>query len=109
MFEVASPTWTAVSGLNGVVQVSAGNDQSLALTSDGSVWDWGAINLGNGMFNFSTVPLQVPGLTGITQVATHDGEDLALRSDGTVWAWGDNLSGDLGDGTTVPRTTPVQV
>jgi alpha-tubulin suppressor-like RCC1 family protein len=108
-FQIVSPTWTAVSGLSGVVQVAAGNDQSLALTSDGSVWEWGAVNLGSGTFHVSTVPEQVPGLTGMTKVATHDGEDLALRSDGTVWAWGDNASGDLGDGTTVPRDTPVQV
>jgi alpha-tubulin suppressor-like RCC1 family protein len=108
-FQIVSPTATAVSGLSGVVQVSAGNDQGMALTSDGSVWDWGAIPVGNAMFTLSSVPLQVPGLTGITQVATHDGADLALRSDGTVWAWGDNVSGDLGDGTTVPSATPVQV
>jgi alpha-tubulin suppressor-like RCC1 family protein len=34
---------------------------------------------------------------------------LALRGDGTVWAWGNNGAGQLGDGTTTSRTTPVQV
>ncbi|HEX8702583.1 MAG TPA: RCC1 repeat-containing protein, partial [Myxococcaceae bacterium] len=34
---------------------------------------------------------------------------LALGNDGTVWAWGDNTSGQLGDGTTTPRLSPVQV
>jgi alpha-tubulin suppressor-like RCC1 family protein len=37
------------------------------------------------------------------------GHGLAVRSDGTAWAWGDNDFGDLGDGTTDIRTTPVQV
>lgn len=34
---------------------------------------------------------------------------VALSKDGTVWAWGDNASGQLGDGTTVNRLSPVQV
>jgi hypothetical protein len=34
---------------------------------------------------------------------------LALKNDGTLWAWGFNPSGELGDGTTIDRSTPVQV
>jgi len=32
-----------------------------------------------------------------------------LRNDGTVWAWGSNEFGQLGDGTTTARLTPVQI
>ena len=34
---------------------------------------------------------------------------LALKSDGTVWAWGYNGYGQLGDGSTTNRLTPVPV
>jgi alpha-tubulin suppressor-like RCC1 family protein len=34
---------------------------------------------------------------------------VAVKSDGTVWAWGRNQWGELGDGTTTSRSTPVQV
>jgi len=34
---------------------------------------------------------------------------LAVASDGTVWAWGGNEYGQVGDGTTTDRLTPVQV
>ncbi|WP_425429908.1 hypothetical protein [Deinococcus hopiensis] len=37
------------------------------------------------------------------------GHSLALKTDGTVRAWGDNRTGQLGDGTTTSRSTPVTV
>ena len=33
----------------------------------------------------------------------------ALKTDGTVWAWGANNGGQIGDGTTTTRTSPVAV
>ena len=37
------------------------------------------------------------------------GYSLAVGSDGNAYAWGNNLNGQLGDGTTTQRTTPVMV
>jgi alpha-tubulin suppressor-like RCC1 family protein len=34
---------------------------------------------------------------------------IALMEDGTVWAWGANYQEQLGDGTTISRSLPVQV
>ncbi|WP_164013759.1 RCC1 domain-containing protein [Pyxidicoccus trucidator] len=42
-------------------------------------------------------------------VASGDAHSLARLEDGTVWAWGNNSHGQLGDGTTATRPTPVQV
>jgi alpha-tubulin suppressor-like RCC1 family protein len=42
-------------------------------------------------------------------VSAGSDHSLALKADGTVWAWGYNYYGQLGDGTTVSKSTPVQV
>ncbi|MCL2367913.1 MAG: hypothetical protein FWC72_02860 [Oscillospiraceae bacterium] len=34
---------------------------------------------------------------------------LAIRADGSLWAWGANDRGQLGDGTTEDRHSPVMV
>lgn len=92
-----------------IVSLDAGKNGVIALKSDGSVWTW------NDSTSIGSHPVKVPGLTSVTAVAiNHDyanyGDNyLALKSDGTLWAWGDNHYGQLGDGTTVSSTTPVQV
>src|SRR5437764_5047032 len=48
-------------------------------------------------------------LTDVIAIAGGGNHSLALKSDGTVWAWGYNVYGQLGDGTTTNRLTPVQV
>ena len=47
-------------------------------------------------------------LTEVAAIASGFFHSLALK-DGAVWAWGDNEKGNLGDGTTTQRRTPVQV
>lgn len=34
---------------------------------------------------------------------------IAIKEDGTLWAWGRNNAGQLGDGTLVEKTSPVQI
>jgi uncharacterized repeat protein (TIGR02543 family) len=48
-------------------------------------------------------------LSGVIAVAGGRQHTVALKSDGTVWAWGSNIYGQLGDGTRVNKSTPVQV
>jgi alpha-tubulin suppressor-like RCC1 family protein len=42
-------------------------------------------------------------------VSGGDCHTAALKSDGTVWTWGCNERGELGDGTWIDKSTPVQV
>jgi alpha-tubulin suppressor-like RCC1 family protein/pimeloyl-ACP methyl ester carboxylesterase len=102
-----------VPGLTGVVSVAAGIDHTVALKSDGTVWAWGHNGfgvLGDGSMTDRLTPVQVSGLTGAVSVATGFYKyTVAVKSDGTVWAWGFNGAGQLGDGSTTDRPTPVQV
>ena len=42
-------------------------------------------------------------------ISGRESNTVALRSDGIVWTWGNNDYGQLGDMTTVQKTSPVQV
>lgn len=45
----------------------------------------------------------------INQLNVGSHHTITLLDDGTVWAWGYNNKGQLGDGTTADRTTPVKL
>ncbi len=99
---------------SGVTAVSGGGSHTLALKSDGSVLAWGSNlfgQLGDGTTTFSAnTPKQVTGLTsGVTAISAGGFHSLALKTNGSVVAWGKNVYGELGDGTTTNRNTPVAV
>ncbi|MBL0343336.1 MAG: hypothetical protein IPP71_22245 [Bacteroidetes bacterium] len=48
-------------------------------------------------------------VTGIIAVAADGHHSIFLKNNGTVWGCGQNGSGDIGDGTTTDRFSPVQV
>ncbi|MDQ0059947.1 RCC1 domain-containing protein [Paenibacillus harenae] len=102
-----------VTNLGSVTAIAAGSSHTLAVKSDGTVWAWGdnfSGELGDGSTTGSSSPIQVSELDSVSAIATSDGShSLAVKSDRTVWAWGNNYLGQLGDGTTTNRYTPVQV
>lgn len=103
-----------VSGLSNVASISVGGGHACALTTSGGVKCWGANDqgqLGNGTITlYETTPVDVTGLSsGVVAISAGDFHTCALLASGGVKCWGQNLRGEIGDGTTIQRTTPVNV
>jgi len=97
-----------------IKQISAGKGYTLALKEDGSIWAWGYNRygqIGDGTTSNKTTPVQVTDIDNVKLISSsyYNSHSLALKGDGTVWAWGHNGFGQIGDGTTSNKTTPVQV
>ena len=54
-------------------------------------------------------PVRIPNLSDVVAISAGYSHSLALLKDGSVRAWGDNSLGQVGDGTTTARNTPVVV
>lgn len=102
-----------VAQLSGAYQVSAGAFHSFAVdsTRNGWAWGWNAYGqLGDGTTTERHVPVSLAGTVGpVRQLAAGGFHSLALRFDGQLMGWGWNAVGQVGDGTTVTRTTPTAV
>jgi alpha-tubulin suppressor-like RCC1 family protein len=98
-----STDWTAV---------STGFYHTVALKNDGTIWGWGYNGhgeLGDGTTTSRRMPVQEnSGATDWVALDAGGYHTAALKNNGTLWSWGYNGNGELGDGTTTSRTSPVQ-
>jgi alpha-tubulin suppressor-like RCC1 family protein len=96
-----------------VSQIATGGYHSCAVTSEGGVQCWGRNaqgQLGNGTFSASALAGPVTGLTsGVVSVSTGNWHSCALLTTGAVKCWGANGTGQLGNGSSVGSSTPVNV
>jgi len=112
-----SPVQTIAGGTNWK-QASAGMFNTACIKTDGTLWMWGGNNSGSLGDNTRTArssPVQTAaGGTNWRQVSALNiaggGPNMTacIKTDGTLWTWGDNTYGNLGDNTTIAKSSPVQ-
>ncbi|EOQ95175.1 chromosome condensation regulator RCC1 repeat protein [Leptospira wolbachii serovar Codice str. CDC] len=110
--DLTNPTITKLSTISNVSSIGFNQNNSLAITDDGSVWTWGANSSGQlGMGNTGDLqastsdagprnpPRKVPGISGAVMGTYGYDHAVVLKSDGTVVTFGSNSVGQLGNGT----------
>jgi alpha-tubulin suppressor-like RCC1 family protein/ankyrin repeat protein len=103
--------------LSGITSVAVGNNHTIALTIDGTVYGWGNNyygQLGDGTSTNVITPklLRDANSSIITDVRSiHAGYrySIIIKTDGTILMFGHNSSGQLGDGTQTDQHLPVQI
>jgi alpha-tubulin suppressor-like RCC1 family protein len=94
-----------VTGLTNVAKVAL-HFNSCAILEDGTVYCWGD--------DYGTAPVLIDGITDAIDIAITQQHICVLISDGTSKCWSEgytygNSSGQLGDGTDISSSTPVDV
>ena len=95
-------------------EVSAGQNFTLAIKSDGTLWGWGQnsnlLGLGLGNLANQNLPTQIGTANDWMTVSAGTIHSLAVKTNGTLWSWGNGQFGQLGNGvfnSATPNVTQV--
>ena len=80
--------------------ISCGNNFTIAINSDGTLWAWGDNSqgqLGDGTTTFKTIPTQIGVSNSWNKIATGYFKGYGIKLDGTLWTWGINFLTQIGN------------
>ncbi|MFD2256594.1 hypothetical protein ACFSSA_07900 [Luteolibacter algae] len=102
---------SGVPEMSSIVEIGSGENFTLALDDQGTLWGWGANNYGQISKDSSRflkpVRVELPG--PVSRFACGNTHALALGRDGKLWAWGTNSYGELGQNHDDPVTGFVEI
>jgi alpha-tubulin suppressor-like RCC1 family protein len=103
-----------VPGISGATKVACGGFHGCVIVAGGKIKCWGDSSANqSGNPSASTTepvpPTEVQGISGAIDIRAGYAHSCARTAEGKLFCWGRNDSGQLGDGTSLPRVTPIEV
>lgn len=96
-----------------IEDIASGAYHNLALDKSGNVWSWGDNAVGElGMPVSSSVtqpPRKINSISDVTEIDAGNRYSIAKTADGDIYTWGLNDYGQLGDGSSINKSSPTDL